>query len=67
MLPSASSSALLEAPLLKVVVEVVELGALFWMPEGQGVEVAVEVLVVEARSRRLTLDVGIGFAMAMPV
>ena len=69
MLPSALSSVLLEAPSLKaeLVVEVVELGVLSWAPEGQGIEVAVEVLVVEAGSRRLTPDVETGFAMAMPV
>ena len=69
VLPSASSSVLLEAPLLKaeLVVEVVELGALSWALEGQGVEVAVEVLVVEAGFRRPTPDVGIGFAVAMPM
>ena len=46
---------------------VVELGALSWAPEGQGVEVEVEVLAAEVRSQRPTLDVGTCFVVVMHV
>ena len=46
---------------------VVKLGALSWALEGQGVEVAVGVLAVEARSRRPTPDVGTSFVVVRPV
>ena len=47
--------------------EVVELGALSWAPEGQGVEVEAEVLAVEARPQRPTPDVETGFVAMTPV
>ena len=46
---------------------VVELEALSWAPEGQGVEVAEGVFAVEARSRRPMPDVGTGFVVVKPV
>ena len=46
---------------------VVELGLLSWTSEGQGVEVAVGVLAVEARSRRPTSDFRTGFVVVKPV
>ena len=46
---------------------VVELGVLSWVPDGQRVEVEVGILAAEVRSQRLTLDVGTGFVVVMPV
>ena len=45
---------------------VVELGALSWAPEGQGIEVEVRVLALDARSQRLTPDVETSFVAVMP-
>ena len=68
VLLSALPSVLREVPLkMELVVGVVELGALSWAPEGQGVEVAVGVLAVEARSRRPMQDVGTGFVVVKPM
>ena len=46
---------------------VVELGALSWAPEVQGIEVEAGVLALDARSQRPTPDVGTGFVAVMPV
>ena len=52
---------------MELVLGVVELGALSWAPEGQGVEVEVGVLAAEVRSQRPMPDVEIGFVVVMPV
>ena len=48
---------------MEPVVGAIELGALSWTLEGQGVEVAVGVLAVETRSRRPTPDVETSFVV----